>query len=196
MGLVVTVPPTTEPVSLAEALDHLRLEQDAPDSGVVQGFLQVARESFEHVTARCLMPQTLRYTADGFPPDDYEQPMYLPRAPVTAVSQIQYLDYGAQLQTLDPATYVVDIESLPPRVGLGYAKVWPPTIPLPQAVRITFTAGYADAASVPASAKAAIKLLLGELYENRERVLQGAPVQELPAYRALAAQHWVPVGVG
>ena len=49
-----------------------------------------------------------------------------------------------------------------------YAGVWPATRGEINAVRVRYVAGYSDAASVPESIKAWIKLQVGAMYENRE----------------------------
>jgi uncharacterized phiE125 gp8 family phage protein len=60
-------------------------------------------------------------------------------------------------------------------------KWWPATACYNYgAVQVTFVAGYGNAAAVPADLKAAIKLLVGHLYENREAVTLGAMPAELP----------------
>ena len=43
---------------------------------------------------------------------------------------------------------------------------------MPQgAVKVTFTAGFGDASTIPDDLKAAVKLLIGHWYEHREAVV-------------------------
>jgi uncharacterized phiE125 gp8 family phage protein len=44
---------------------------------------------------------------------------------------------------------------------------------MPGAVRIDYVAGYATAGAIPADLRAAVKLLVGHLYENREASAPG-----------------------
>lgn len=48
------------------------------------------------------------------------------------------------------------------------------------AVRVEFTAGYGEASAVPPDIVAAMLLLLGSLDQNREAVVIGTIVNELP----------------
>ena len=78
---------------------------------------------------------------------------------------------------------------------LAYGADWPrenlyPTNP----VNIRFTAGFGGAADVPGPVVAAMKLLVGHWYENRENSLVGVSVNELPmGVTALLANYrfWV-----
>ena len=56
---------------------------------------------------------------------------------------------------------------------------WPDIYDRPDAVEVNFTAGYADAASVPKILRHAVLLLISHLYENRAAVSNGQ-VTEIP----------------
>jgi hypothetical protein len=65
----------------------------------------------------------------------------------------------------------------PARLTPIYGGSWPQTQDVINAFTVRFTAGYGTtAASVPYDVKAAIKLLIGHLYENREAVIVGSNV--------------------
>ena len=55
--------------------------------------------------------------------------------------------------------------------------MYPSTYPVPNAVTVRFVAGYT---SVPAGIKAAMKLLIGHWYKNREAVNVGNIVNVMP----------------
>ena len=71
--------------------------------------------------------------------------------------------------------------AVPARVTVKDGESYPDTIGEADAVKVTFTVGYgATAADVPESFKAAILLLVGHLFENREAVATGLTVTEVP----------------
>jgi uncharacterized phiE125 gp8 family phage protein len=84
---------------------------------------------------------------------------------VTTLDSITYLDEDDVEQTVDSGDYTLDISS-------GMAKVrvtesWPTTNGGLSSTVITYTAGYADADSVPEVIKQAIKATVATLYEHR-----------------------------
>jgi len=60
------VPPTTEPLSLDEVKEHLRIESSAEDA-LLQVYIEAAREICEHNTSRVLVTQTWESVFDAFP---------------------------------------------------------------------------------------------------------------------------------
>ena len=59
--LTLSVAPTSEPITFADAVDFMRAEDT--DTAQVTAFIQVARETVENFTGRALLPQTWVYTA-------------------------------------------------------------------------------------------------------------------------------------
>ena len=78
--------------------------------------------------------------------DTMEENIYINRNPVTSVSQIQYYDGDNVLQTLSTSNYIVDTKSKPGRI---YVSDLEGTYTRPNAVEVTFVAGYADIDAVP-----------------------------------------------
>lgn len=77
------------------------------------------------------------------------------------------------LTTLSPARYTVDSASEPGVITPAPGTYWPETINMTNAVKVSYTAGYGNAAAVPAGIKAWMLMRIGALYENREEVLVG-----------------------
>ena len=100
----------------------------------------------------------------------------------TASGIIKYYGTDNTVYYMDGSDYFVDTKSEPGRISLAYGEVWPSTTLRPaNGVCIVFTAGYGSAASsVPQNIKAAILLLLGHLYENREAVIVGQTAVAMP----------------
>lgn len=175
--LKLTAPPSPEPVSLAEAKAHLRVDV-ADDDTLIGTLITAARQHVEAVTGRALMPQTWEYYIDAFPADGGA--VEIPIAPLTGITKVSFADptTGAfsdatltDYQVDMPAGERAQRGTVVPKTG----KTWPSDVSTqPNSARFTFTAGYADAASVPAALKAAILLLVGDLYANREARMPGS----------------------
>lgn len=183
-GLKLLQAPTWEPVVPGDMVHHSRIAPVDIDNGVIAGYILTAREYVETATKRAIAQQQWLLTVDEFPGrqvDDYRPPTWrygifrLPFAPLISVDQVAYIDPGVSgaqpfaLTIMTPDEYQVDTYNEPGRLAPAPFKVWPATNPLAfQAVQITFTAGWATAALVPARIKQAIKLLAAHLYEHRE----------------------------
>lgn len=176
----VSVEPTVEPVSLAEMKLHLRVDDDITgDDAMISALITAARQKVEIETRRALVTQTQIMRLDGFPRSDCpDLAIVLPNPPVQSVTSITYVDTAGDTQTLDSADYLVDTTTTPARITPVYNGSWPLARAQMNAVAVTFIAGYAPgsgsptdyAANVPQALKAAIKLLVGHWYENREAI--------------------------
>lgn len=176
MPLELVTPPAEEPLALAAAKRHLRVdESNTADDDVIASMIVAAREWAEHYMLRAIITQTLRLSLDAFPAGA----IIVPRPPLQAVDHIEYVDPDGVTQILDP-TYLVDAASEPARIFPPHGEAWPATRDTPNAVRVEYTAGYGDASAVPAAVVAAIRLRLGTLYEHRETVVVAGGVAELP----------------
>lgn len=177
MGLTLLTPPTTEPLSIDEAKLHLREDSTSQDT-LIQSLIIASRDFAERFTRRALAKQTWRLSIDEFPCNGV---IRLPMPPLLAVSSVKYTDTSGAEVTLDPTKYVVDLASLPGKIDRAYLATWPITRRQPNAVRIEFDCGYSESpAAIPEGIKAAMKLLIGTWYENRESVNVGNIVTKIP----------------
>lgn len=144
------------------------------DDALITSLIKAAREEAEQEMARSILPQTWEMALDCFP--DSQMPILLTMGDVIGVTSIKYLDIGNVLQTLGPSAYVLDTYAKPSRVKLAYAQVWPVPYPEINSVLVRYTAGYADAASVPESIKSWIKIRISSMYEHREEIIAGLTV--------------------
>ena len=181
MPLTIVTPRASQPVTLAEAKLHLRVDSSAEDA-LISALIIAATDDAEHLMQRAVLPQTRQLTLDSFAAASADaltsmsttaaasSEIALPCPPVTAISSVKYLrDTDGTLITLDPSAYVLAAASdYSARLVPAYGTTWPATRAMPEAVRIAFVTGYADAASVPELIKAWIKLQVGAMYENRE----------------------------
>lgn len=190
-------------MSLADAKLHLRVDDTSQDT-LISDLIDAATNAVEAYTHRALITQTWRMSLDRFPypyPGNgswsvdplfvqqpsvggwLAEPIRLPRPNLLAVSSITYLDLTGAQQTLSPSVYTVSTDELPGTVSLAFGQSWPNALYLRNSIQITYTAGYGPAAAnVPPAIVHAAKLILDDLYVNREAALIGtraATVQNL-----------------
>lgn len=173
MGLIVTDPPTAEPISLAEAKAHCRV-YGADDDGLLAGYIMAARAHAEVYTRRALMTQTLALTIDGGWPDDQ---IVLPKPPLQSVTSITYVDATGAVQTLAADQYRVDTTAHEGFIERAYGVSWPSVRRQSRTIVVTYVAGYTQ---IPEPIRQAMLLLIGHFYENREAVNVGNIVTEFP----------------
>ncbi|MBM4299282.1 MAG: hypothetical protein FJ143_16210 [Deltaproteobacteria bacterium] len=172
--------PQEEPITRASAKLHLRVESDqTADDALIDTLISAAREQAENFTNRCFVYSTWELKLDEFP-DKGDFEIVLPRPPLIQVNSIQYVDADGATQTLGSDNYLVDDRAEPAVIRPAYNKTWPATRAVMGAVTVSYVAGYpvsyagspADyTANLPAAALAAVKLIVGHLYTNREAVL-------------------------
>lgn len=155
-------PPTSEPITLAEAKLQLRVDHNDEDA-LITGLITSAREYAEQVTRRSIMPQTWEVVLDEFPESDIE----LLYPTVNTIESVKYIDATTLGQvTLASINYYLDKDSEPAWVILSSGYEWPETADVANAVRVRYTAGYADADSVPQSIKSWMLLAIEHLYDR------------------------------
>lgn len=186
---VVLTPPDGEPLTLSEAKAHLRLDHDGDDE-YVSALIAAARDLVERDTRRALLAQTRRLSLEGFP---CGRVIELPGAPLGTVTSVEYVPRGeGERVTLDTSAYLVDADSTPGAVELVEGALWPATASRRAAVQITYTCGYATPEDIPPGLLRALKFVLAHLYENREPVITGTIVAELPfGLRSMLARYRV-----
>jgi uncharacterized phiE125 gp8 family phage protein len=165
-GLTLVTAPASEPVSLAVAKAHLRIDHDDEDA-LIASWIRAARQATESYTGRRWIEQDVRLTLAGFPRCGSGQ-IRLPVQPVSEITGFTYLDADGAEQTLADGTgYQTWLDHNPPLVAPPVNGYWPQTqTGAIQAVTIAFTAG-GDAGDVPEQVVAAILLTIGDWDKNR-----------------------------
>lgn len=168
-SLSVATAPAVEPVSLAEAKAHLRVDISDDDS-YISALITAARQYAEEYLDRALIAQQLTMRMDSFP---YE--FELPRPPMASSGTLTSTSITYTLEaatptttTLSTATYRVDRNDTPGRIRTIYGGTWPSHLADPNAVSVTWWAGYGSSGSdVPAAIRHAMLMIIGHLYERR-----------------------------
>ena len=188
-SIEVSTPASIDPVTTAEAKTHMRVETSDDDT-YIAGLISAATSYAQDRTNRQFINATLKLRMDGF----MGTQLWLPRAPLSSVSSITYLDSEDASQTLASSYYKVDTYSLPGRVRLADGESWPTTTDNPQSVTITYVSGYGTATSdVPEGIRLAIRMLVSHWYESREPIVTGTIVAKVPmTVDALLMQYRVP----
>jgi uncharacterized phiE125 gp8 family phage protein len=203
-NIQVITPQSGTAVTLADFHNHIKVS-DTSEDALYTFWINAATELYTLDTQEVLLTQTLRLNLDNFPGQLIYRPsymgqayyynqfqnqpanqvIYIPRYPVTAVSSVEYLDTNATWQTL--AGTSVDLTNNPARVIL------PSTLPnlhpsqFPK-VRVNFTAGYANAASIPATTNILIKLICAHWYDQRQETTTD-DLKDIPfGFKAIVSQ--------
>ncbi len=172
----VVVEPIEEPVSLAEAKKHLRVDHDDDDT-LIMGLIATARRSCEIRARRSFVTQTLEMSLEAWPDSE----IVLPMPPLQSVTSITYIDAAGATQTVPSTDYLVYPNVEPGLVLLKSTAAWPSAeLQAGPGIKLRYVAGYGLAIAVPALYKAAMLLMIGHLYENREAVVVGTIVTQLP----------------
>jgi uncharacterized phiE125 gp8 family phage protein len=190
-----------EPVTLAEAKRQLRITF-ADDDVLIANLIVAARQRCETEQDRCYLTTGWNLVIETFPMVLNDQQMWMrnqnviviDKGPVTTIGNITYVDAAGTTQTLTSGTDFL-VRTGDPGAAAPYpvTRMWPYTRSQLDAVTVPFTAGYGTtAASVPASIKAAILILMANLYENREAVVIGTISSSLPygLQYLLDAERW------
>ena len=152
-SLTVETAPAVEPVTLTEAKQHLRVDIDDDDT-YIEALIVAARQYAEEYLDRALISQQLAVRMDTFP---YE--FELPRPPMatsgtlTTTAVTYALDPGSAstavptTTTLSTSQYRVDRDDTPGRIRTVYNGTWPSHLSDPNAVTVTWWAGYGSSTS-------------------------------------------------
>jgi len=191
--------PSSTPVDRDEMKLALKVNYDEEDT-LIDSYIAAATAMAEKVTRRALIRQGFVMHMDCFPNRwigelaNYRT-IKVWRPPLISVTSIDYIDEAGASQTVPSADYKVDTKSAPARIVLNDDKAWPDIDNVPNAVTITYLAGYGDGRlDVPEPIRQAIRLMVAHFYENRESTVigPGLVVTETPqGWDALLAPYRV-----
>lgn len=185
-----------EPVTLADARAHLEAQAyndsdvDPIDDAMIEGWIAAAREHCEDFLGLSLITKTLEIALDKFPvsTDTGGMAIDLPGGPVREILQIMVPPPDVEFTSDDvdsdtasdepvwadgqvnPDQYALDDYRQPNQVKPVTA--WPVVTAATNAVKVRYLAGYGvnsdGGTALPATIRAAVLLVIGHLYLNRE----------------------------
>lgn len=159
--------PVVEPVSLADAKTHLRVDTESDDDHIL-ALISSAREWCENYTQRTFIHTQWTMTFDTFPWE-----IELPRPPVAVASgntatTITYAMETGGTATLATSQYRVDRTAEPGVIRTVYAGTWPSHLLDRNSISVTWWGGYGeDGGKVPKVVRSAILMLVAYWYERR-----------------------------
>lgn len=170
--------PASEPVLLAEAKAHLRLEV-ADEDDFVAALIAAARIAVEAETRRALIAQRWRVLAETWPAAG----ILLPVTPVLTLDVVRGIDAAGVATALPLAGFALEPADNRVRAKAAVAPA--------SSYEIDFTAGYGvSAADVPQPLRQAIRMLVTHWFEHRSAVTLGDIAVATPSgYRALVAPY-------
>jgi len=169
MGIKVITAPAAL-LTLTELRLHLKLDTTLgvhADDTLIAAQLTAAHEYCEHYTQQSFGDQTLELAIDDFPVGA----IVLPRGPVTSVVTVKYINTASVNTTIADTDYVLNDYDQQASIDPAYGIDWPEPLDTVNAVKVRYQAG---AATLPGAVRAALLLIVGHLYANRENVSSGS----------------------
>ncbi len=177
MALVLTSPPALEPVSIAEAKDHLRVDHSDEDA-YISSLILTSRLHIESALSLALINQSWTWTFDAWP--QRSQSVTLPLRPVSTIISIATLASDGTPTVMPVADYELDGDHVPPRL-LRTVNQWPKPGKSRAGIEVSFVTGFGPAAEdVPQTVCHALLLLVAHWYEHRDPIEIGSDKTAVP----------------
>ena len=162
MRIVQNTYPTGLVYPITQLKDELRVDEDS-EIVVLTSMLKAATSIAEQYTNRVLLSSTFTAYLDEL--DSLTVEIF--KFPITSIDSVKYYNTSGTLTTLTANTdYFVDTTSCPARVKFLSAPSLQSNIL--NGIQINFTAGHSDINSIDSGIIAAIRVMTGQLYEQRQ----------------------------
>lgn len=170
MSITVITPAAAEPITVAEARKHCRIDADISEHDDLLGvFIQAARERAEQETGRALITRTVRLIVPA------TARLVLRPAPLGEVTEVKLIDEDGAETTVAAGDRRLDQTGPLPVLLLNTLTAGA------YALQVTMTVGYGTSGdAVPAAIRSWILMQVAALFENRESVVVGQSVNTLP----------------
>ncbi len=161
MGLALITAPTAEPLTVTQAKLFLRIDTTDEDNFIGE-CITAARNKVEEITHRQLMTAVYRYSTNQL---ICGNAILLPKPPVVSVAAVNAVNSDGVVSTLNASTYIIPIDAQPGQVIFTTTPDFDSR--RPDALRVTFTAGYGTASSfIPSALIQGMYLLLEPFYRR------------------------------
>ena len=201
---------SVEPLSLQEVKSHLRIELGETDEDdLLEAMITTVREYTEDYTGRALIRS---HRAAYFDNWSTNHCCLLPYPPLVAITSstaitgnssgaaVAYKDSTRGWNSFSSTGWIADTVSIPGRLCLEYDEDWPTkTLHNVNPIKVHFTCGYSTSSTgIPKTIKSAMKIMISDLYEQRESFIVGTAVADfsdrtLMTVKSLLANYRVPV---
>jgi uncharacterized phiE125 gp8 family phage protein len=153
-----------EPITMQQVKDHLRVTWEEEDA-LIYSLVSAAREYVEKSTSQAVIPQEISAYYSALP--ERAGFLDLPLSNAVSIESVKYIDDTGTEQTVSGSDYYLTVGQ-PSRVYFknGYAGAQN----RPDSVEIIYKAGFGAAPykPFPQAIKAAMLIMVADLYENRE----------------------------
>lgn len=176
MALVLTSGPALEPVTVAEAKAHARID-DSVEDVLIASLILTSRLHIEAALGLALITQGWTLSLDRWPKPG---PVELPLRPAQSISAVRLIARDGTPHALDSGSYRLDTASVLPRL-VAQHDVWPVPERRHAGIEIAFVAGYGDTPEdVPQPIRHALLCLVAHWYEHRDPFQMGARETAVP----------------
>lgn len=169
--------PGVRPVEVQEMKQHLREDADHEDD-LIGFYLDAAIDLLDAQgeLGRAMIRQEWRLSVPFAPASTH--PLWLGLGDALELISVKYRDGTGSLQAIDVTAFEIHCHTESPYV---LSDNWPSLGRYPDALQVTFAAGYGETSDdVPAALRMAVKLLAAHLYHNRQMVVVDQKVVRVP----------------
>lgn len=165
-----------EVISLVEAKSHLRVDHDFEDS-LIALYRDAAVADVAEFMRRPILQTSVEDYYRWCDFNHNRKKIYLRRPNASAVTVGVFDSESNQYVTVDPSEYRLEEVAENPHIVFDIAPIYDDSNAEANVLRISYTTGIP---AVFPQLKAAVLMLLGSLYENREDVVVGSNARKLP----------------
>jgi uncharacterized phiE125 gp8 family phage protein len=158
------ITPASAVITTAELKAHMRVDSSSEDS-LIDAYLLASMAYCQHYTGMAIGEQTVEIALDEFP----EGPIKLELTPATSIETVRYVDTNGDWQTVSSSLYTTDIYGQDHWLLRAAGSYWPDTYDSANSVKVRYIAG---SSTLDPAVKAALMLLTGNYYENREEATE------------------------
>jgi len=108
----------------------------------------------------------------------------MPKAPLSSVTSVKYLDSAGSEQTWASSNYIVDTPvgdaAVKGAIALSDGITFPVIDDVINPITIRFVAGYGSKHDVPEAVRIALMMMVADMYEHRQSYIVGMSASTMP----------------